>query len=244
MLLYDEATGFTDMSRVRVAVNFGPGVDDNICRKRVRKAAAFTSGGDPNKIKLETIADWRKWLTSGHSPIRRIPIDVEIYNYPFFVHPHYRAHGKFQEHYVLSSRVDHAGRPPKREAYQPVNHLIDTNPTALRDMMFERLCTGSGPSWETHYIALLIKYCMQESDNILLQAIADTLLPSCGYLKMCKEPWNKHKPLCGNHSTKLTATSIIAQVRALAEFQTGISGQLLRLDPDLSVGLIRGVVDN
>jgi hypothetical protein len=103
----------------------------------MREAALWTIGRELPEGELPEHIIGR-YFKAEHSPIHSIHIRIYLRDIPRAVAMQLRTHSKHQEHYIQTSRPDITGKP--RDPASTVNHIIDTNPRALIDMMRRRLC--------------------------------------------------------------------------------------------------------
>lgn len=131
-----------------------------------------------------------KWLTSGHSPIRRVSISVVV-SAPAEPISHLVRH-IHSIHFVESRRPDITGKPrDNRERL----YLIQANLQEWIQIAHDRLCSKAASS--TQDLVTMIRNSFVNHDEYT-RVLAKHMVPSCLYLGRCKEVFEG----CGWHPVK------------------------------------------
>ena len=168
-------------SERRIAIKVVSGVDE------VRFAALSTRGkaliedrGSSNPMSL---AMWRRWLLSEHSPIRQFVLRITFLDVPASTSVHFTRHSKHTEHYVMSSRPDKTGEP--RDPSRPVMHTFYANAQGLIDMARSRLCSKAEE--ETRLWMEELALAMRTHEDPYVRELSLFLMPNCAYRRQCPE---------------------------------------------------------
>jgi len=132
-----------------------------------------------------------KWLTSGHSPIRRVQIAVTM-----FAGPEPISHLVRHVHslpYVQTGRPDITGKErDNKERY----FLLQASPEEWINISHDRLCEKAAES--TQRLIGMIRDKFEMHEDPMLNVLAIHMEKSCGYLGYCKEVFSS----CGGCELK------------------------------------------
>lgn len=139
-----------------------------------------------------------KWLTSGHSPLRRVQIAVTVFA-PTEPISHLVRHVHSLP-YVQTGRPDITG---KKRTNDERYFLLQASPEEWVHISHDRLCEKAAVSTQKLVGMIRDKFEMHEGE--MLNVLALHMEPSCDYLGACKEVFNscgkcKLKPLKGKYN--------------------------------------------
>ena len=115
-----------------------------------------------------------------HSPARTQQFWIELRGIPTFVSVHLVRHKFGVEHFVESNRDDRGGTGAE-DRYTPVNHGMDINAIALKNMSLKRLCYASHKTTVANWMR--VKRGMKDVDP----ALAAVMVPACVQYGYCPE---------------------------------------------------------
>lgn len=133
-----------------------------------------------------------KYLTSGHSPLRRLDIAV-IVEAPTEPISHLVRH-VHAVHFVQTGREDLTG--VKRDHSADRLYLLQANPQEWVQISHDRLCKKAADT--TRELVWMIRHAFETHEDKLLNVLGMHMEPSCCYLGACKEVFGS----CGRYGLK------------------------------------------
>jgi hypothetical protein len=125
-----------------------------------------------------------RYLTAGHSPIRRVSVAVTV-QAPTEPISHLVRH-VHSLHFVQTGRPDLTGH--SRDDSKERLYLIQANCEEWMNIAHDRLCNKAAKS--TRELVGMIKDSFSESEDKNLNVLSNHMVPSCEYLGRCKEVFN------------------------------------------------------
>ncbi len=134
-----------------------------------------------------------KWLTSEHSPIRRVRVAVIMSVSPSVI-SHLTRH-IHAEHFVESGRPDLTGKP--RDGSDRL-YLLEANLQEWMQIARKRLCFAAAD--ETRKTVETIRERFSESQEPVIRVLSRHMIPRCVYEGVCREVWKEDCPRRHNGS--------------------------------------------
>lgn len=129
-----------------------------------------------------TLALFRRYLISEHSPIRSVLLEIVMREIPYPSHVCFARH-VHTKHFVSTNRPDRTGK--ERSINDTCTHIMHVNLQSLIDMARKRLCKGKVDPVTYEYMRSIRQVLIDKGGYY--KVIGEVLVPNCVYRCGCPE---------------------------------------------------------